>query len=77
MKTAQEYELTQDELTELLDACRPVPVMLIGGIAPRSAQQNVDEAWRRLGDVRGFEWETVAPSRKGERFFFAVPKDPA
>jgi len=75
MKT--EYEMTEEDLTEIKEAGRPVPAILIAGLGgpmPRSPQQNANDAWERLGDKMGFKHMTVEPSGKGQRFFKAVPK---
>jgi hypothetical protein len=72
------YEMTEADLQELLDACKPVPAMMIGGYAPPSPQENANNAWRRLGEKMGFDHMTVQPSAgKGNRFFSAVPTEPA
>lgn len=55
------YTMTDEQLETLLDACKPVPYMIIGGHAPRSPQENANDAWKRLGDELGFDWETVRP----------------
>lgn len=71
----REFELTPDQLAELLEACKPVPYMVIGGVPPRSPQENANEAWRKLGDELGFDWASVAGvPGKGQEFFTAVTK---
>lgn len=68
----KEFELTKEELAELLDACKPVPYMVIGGVAPRSPQENANAAWEKLGNKRGFNHMTVRPvAGKGVEFFTA------
>ena len=67
----KEYEMTDEELNEILDACKPVRYMVIGGYQPSSPQENANRAWAELGRKRGFDYLTVTPSKKGERFFFA------
>ena len=49
MGARQEYEMTEEDLQIILDACKPVPYMIIGGVAPRSPQENANAAWERLG----------------------------
>lgn len=74
MTARQEYELTDEQLEALLEACRPVPYMVIGGIPPRSPQENANAAWQALGTEMGFDWSTVEPvPGKTENFFTAVP----
>lgn len=68
----KEYELTEEQLKTLLDACKPVPYIVVGGRVPRSPQENANAAWSRLGDEMRFDSLTVAPvPGKGQRFFHA------
>ena len=69
----KEYEMTQADLDKILDACKPVPYMVFGGIPPRSPQENANDAWAELGQRMGFDHMTVQPTGRGDRFFFAVP----
>lgn len=70
----REFELSQEQLFGLREACRPVPYIVVGGVTPASPQQNANAAWRRLGGELGFDWETVRPvPGKSERFFTAEP----
>ena len=71
----REYEMSEEQLHKLLDACKPVPYMIIGNCIPRTPQQNANDAWRQLGDEMGFVWDTVQPlPSRGVRFFSAEPK---
>ena len=45
----KEYEMTAEQEANLLEACRPVPYMVIGGVVPRSPQKNANDAWCALG----------------------------
>ena len=68
-----EYEMTEEDLNELLDACKPTRVMMIGSYIPPSPQENANRAWRRLGEKMGFDYLTVKPiAGKGQRFFSAT-----
>ncbi len=67
----KEYEMTQAQLDAILDACKPVPYMVFGGMEPRSPQENANDAWKALGDELGFDHMTVQPNGKGDRFFTA------
>lgn len=68
-----DFEMTQDDLDRLLTAMKPVPYMIIGGMTPRSQQENANDAWASLGAKMGFDPMTVRPNGKGDRFFSAVP----
>lgn len=72
-----DYEMTQKQLDEILDACKPTPVMYMSGGTPMfaSTQENANHAWKLLGDAMGFDHMTVRPiSGKGDKFFTANPK---
>lgn len=75
MNPTVEYEMTQTDLDAILDACKPVSYMVMGGMAPRSQQENANAAWAALGEKMGFDYMTVRPSSKGDRFFTAVPSE--
>lgn len=70
------FEMSEDDLRELLDACKPTPVMFLSGGTPMgpSQQENANAAWARLGKKMGFDAMTVVPiAGKGDRFFTAWP----
>lgn len=70
------YEMTEADETALLEACRAVPYIVVGGHAPRSQQENANAAWAELGKRMGFDHMSVQPIRgKGTRFFSAVPNE--
>lgn len=77
MNPTVEYEMTQADLDAILAACRPTPVMFLSGGTPMggSPQENANAAWRALGEHMGFDYMTVRPSSKGDRFFTAVPSE--
>lgn len=68
-----EYEMTEVDLAELLDAMKPVPMIMLQCGTPPSQQENANAAWARLGVKMGFQHMTVRPSSKGQRFFMAEP----
>ena len=69
------YEMTQDNLNKLMEACEPTPYIVVGGREPTSPQENANMAWACLGKEMGFDSMTVNPSNKGNRFFSAVPSE--
>lgn len=70
------YEMTEADEKALLEACKPVSYMVMGGYAPRSQQENANDAWADLGRRMGFDHMSVQPvSGKGTRFFSAVPNE--
>lgn len=71
----REYQLTHEELHNLLTASNPRPAKLIPGAPPPlSAQERANIAWAALGRKHGFDPLTVEPALgKGMDFFTAVP----
>ena len=67
------YEMTKEDLAKLLDACKTVPYIIVGGVPPRSPQERANAAWAELGTRMGFDSSTVRPTGQGDRFFSAVP----
>ena len=73
-----EYEMTEDDLKTILDACKPTPVMFLSGGTPLGSnpQENANRAWAALGKKMGFDHMTVRPiNGKGNLFFTAVPSE--
>lgn len=67
----QNYEMSEADLKELLEAMKPVPLIAIHcGEAP-SQQERANNAWARLGRKMGFDHMTVRPNGQGDRFFSA------
>jgi len=71
----QDYEMTQEQLDEIMNACKPTPVMYLSEVTPmfKAPQENANYAWEKLGKILGFEPMTVRPNGKGNRFFSAEP----
>jgi predicted TIM-barrel fold metal-dependent hydrolase len=75
MNVRKDFGMTPEEFDQISDACRPVPYMIFGGMEPPAPQENANRAWQSLADKRGFVWDTVEPSGKGDRFFSAEVKE--
>jgi hypothetical protein len=70
----KEFEMTQDELKQLLDSCKPTPVMYLSGGIPMfdTPQENANRAWQKLANEKGFVWDTVSGvPGKSSNFFTA------
>ena len=65
------YTMTTEQYEALLEACRPVPMIMLQCGTPSSPQENANAAWQRLGKEMGFVWDTVRPSGTGPKFFTA------
>jgi len=70
----KEFEITEEQLDTLMEACKPVPMIMLQCGDPPSPQENANSAWKSLGSNLGFDHMTVQPvSGKGTRFFTAIP----
>lgn len=69
----KEFEMTSEDLETLLNACKPVAMIMLQCGMPRSPQENANAAWAALGAKMGFDPMTVRPNGKGDLFFTAVP----
>lgn len=70
------YEMTEADLEKILDACKPVPMIMLHIETPSSPQENANRAWAELGQRMGFDAMTVESiPGKGNRFFTAVPTE--
>ena len=70
------YEMTEENEKELLNTCKPTPVMRIGNYTGTTPQENANNAWKALGSKMGFDYMTVRPvNGKGTRYFTAVPSE--
>jgi len=68
------YEMTQEQLDKLLEASKPVPMVALNCGMPRSPQERANSVWEALGEELGFDYMTVKPNGKGDRFFSAEEK---
>jgi len=72
----KEFKLNEEQYAKLIEACKPVPYMIIGGVEPKSQQENANDAWEHLGKEMGFEYMSVEPVRgKDSRYFTARAKE--
>jgi predicted TIM-barrel fold metal-dependent hydrolase len=67
----KDFEMTQEQLDGIMDACKPVRMIALQCGTPRSPQENANAAWERLGKELGFKHMTVKPNNKGDRYFTA------
>jgi len=67
----KDFQISQEDLDKIIEASKPVPYMVFGGIPPTSPQENANMAWQALGEKMGFKYMTVQPNGKGNRFFSA------
>ncbi len=71
-----EYEMTEEDFNTLMEAMKPVPMIMLQCGNPPSQQENANRAWAALGMKMGFDGDTVRPiNGKGNRFFTAIPSE--
>lgn len=70
------YQMTDNQLDTLMDACKPVACIMVGDYAPSNPQENANNAWTNLGEEMGFDGSTVQP-RQGfdTKHFSAIPSE--
>lgn len=68
--------MTEADLEKILDACTPVPMIMLQCGSGRSPQERANDAWAELGSRMGFDAMTFEPAEGGNRFFTAVPSEP-
>jgi len=73
----KEFEMTKNQLDELMKACKPVPYMIIGNMLPASPQENANRAWEKLGNEIGFKHMTVKPVQGKGAAYFTAEEDEA
>ena len=73
----KQFEMTAKQHEALLDACKPVPMIMLQCCTPSSPQENVNAAWEKLGAEMGFDHMTVKPvSEQPGTIFQAEQNDP-
>lgn len=66
-----DFEMTEEQLSVIMDASKPVALIALQLGMPASQQENANIAWEKLGKELGFDYTTVRPNGKGDRFFSA------
>jgi hypothetical protein len=65
------YEMTEADLASLLSAMKPELMIALQCGTPPSIQERANRAWSVLGATMGFDFTTVSPNGRGDRFFTA------
>ncbi|HTH42877.1 MAG TPA: hypothetical protein VL498_06915 [Terracidiphilus sp.] len=65
------FQLSDEQYNRVIEASKPVPYIVAGGMEPASPQENANHVWRALGEEMGFLWDTAKPDSRGERYFTA------
>lgn len=70
------FEMSESDLSTLLSAMQPVPMIMLQCGIPRSVQDSANSAWKELGQRLGFDHMSVRPNGRGDRFFSAEVATP-
>lgn len=71
----RKYAMTQADYDKIIEACRPIPMIMLNISTPRSQQERANDAWGELGSRMGFDAMTVEPGDDGILSFTAVPTE--
>ena len=69
-----QFKMTQSDMDTLLDAMKPVPMIMLQCGKPTSQQENANNAWKALGIKMGFNHMTVRPAGNDPLCFMAEEK---
>jgi len=69
--TTTKFKMTQEDMDDLLDAMKPVPMIMLQCGEPSNQQENANNAWKSLGVKMGFDYMTVRPDGSDPRCFVA------
>lgn len=62
------YQLTDQEFEELMDASKPVPYLVFGGVPPDSPREKAERIWRRIAQRVGCKWESIKAGDSEKEF---------
>jgi len=68
----KEFKMTQEELKTIMEACKPVPMIMLQCGAPSSPQENANHAWQELAKKYGFVWDSVRPEPGKDNHYFTA-----
>jgi hypothetical protein len=60
----KEYTMNEAQYQKLLEACKPVMLIMLQCGMPKSPQENANDAWAELGKEMGFIWDTAEGTGK-------------
>lgn len=74
------YVMSPREYEIFTEACNPPALLVVQGSMPPawSKYAKAEEFWTAMGDIHGFDWETVEPVIGGHvAFYRATPLEAA
>jgi hypothetical protein len=71
----KKYRLSEEQYDKLMEACKPVPYLVVGGYAPVSLQERANTAWQQVAADFKVKWDTIKPAGSDDHDFFAEPID--
>ena len=68
------YRLTDEEFNRLMEASKPVPYMVIGGVEPESPYDKAKRVWLDVASRVHCDIDSIGPANTGNnRDFMAAP----
>lgn len=67
----KQFFLTNTQLTRVLKASKPTPLIMLQCGVPPSPQEKANAVWKELGKEMGFEYMTVKPFGQNQGSFTA------
>lgn len=62
-----QFTITEEEMQRVLEASKPVPYMVFGGMEPMPPQERANRAWQSIGEAHGVEWMSIRPVNEATR----------
>jgi hypothetical protein len=72
----KQFELSEEEFNELMEIAKnPTPYMLgSGGVELfESTQDRANRVWKRIGEEKGFVWDSCESAGSNPLLFMATP----
>ena len=70
------FRMTQEQYDKIIEACKPVPMIMLQCGNPPSQQENANRAWERLGGEMGFDSKTVQATSGDDPLVFDAEATP-
>ncbi len=70
----KEFQLTDEQLKNIIESGKPVMYLVANGSEPVSPQESANRAWQSLANEMGFVWDSVEGVKgKSNNYFLATP----
>lgn len=66
------YRMTDEELSQLMEASKPVPYMVIGGYEPKPPSYNAMMVWEKIAARVGCDVHSIDAASTGDNHDFTA-----